>query len=105
VATLVEIARIVKSMNAGAAWLTFDIECDDDEALARVASALRGDLDGLASRLGVAAAQVRLFEIGALHSIKISVPRRHPACGQDERDGRGTPVTAGAASGVVPRST
>ena len=85
-ATLVEVARIVKSANAGAAWLTFDIECDDAQALARVSAALRSDLDALAARLGVATAHVRLFEIGALNSIKISVPRRHPACGQDERD-------------------
>jgi Domain of unknown function (DUF4387) len=84
--TLADVARVVKSANAGASWLTFDIECDDSDQLRRLIDSKGINAEEVGKRLGVNPGDVRIFVIDSLHSLKVTVPRRSPACGQEERD-------------------
>lgn len=84
--TLREVASVVKSANAGASWLTFDLAFPDAETLATVLDAGVLTPERLGARLKVEPAKVRVFVMEALIAVKISVPRRDPRCGQTERD-------------------
>jgi Domain of unknown function (DUF4387) len=79
-------AIVIKSGNAGASALTFDIEFPD--AASRDAAVERGlaDPSYLASVLGTVKENVQVFLIDVLHAIKITVPRADFRCGQRERD-------------------
>ena len=81
-----DVTRYVRSKNAGPFWVTIDIFFDGPESYSRH----RGDAaispSSLASVLGVSAAQMRRFDIDALHAIKVSYPRSQPQGGIVERD-------------------
>ncbi len=85
-ATLADVALIVKSANAGASWLTFDIEFPDAAVLGRVTRSGALAPAAVARVLRVEPADVYVFIIETLNSVKITVPRRDPRCGQGERD-------------------
>jgi hypothetical protein len=84
--TLADVALIVKSANAGASWLTFDIEFPDAEVLRWVMRSGALAPAAVARVLHVAPGDVRVFNIETLNSVKVTVPRRDPRCGQAERD-------------------
>jgi hypothetical protein len=84
--TLAELATVVKSANAGASWLTFDIELPSAEALRRLLSGTALNPTTIAERLHVDSATVTIYVIEPLNAVKVTVPRRYPRCGQAERD-------------------
>lgn len=66
-----EIAQKVRSKNAGPFWITIDIFCGGPEAYDQLRSRLA--TDRVARALG--GAEVKRFDIAALHVIKFSAPR------------------------------
>lgn len=83
---LSELAGFVKSANAGASLLTFDIGFDD-EALYRhvVASdAIRPDV--IAALYRISPCDVKIYPYSPATTIKITIPRLVISGGIDERD-------------------
>jgi Domain of unknown function (DUF4387) len=74
-AELGDVAAALKSANAGASWITFDIVFADQEAYDRVCSS--GVLDaGLFARLyGADPGAVRVHHCGPVLTIKATIPR------------------------------
>jgi hypothetical protein len=83
---LVDIASFIKSSNAGASFLTFDIGFDDAEDFRRVVES--GILDPeLISRLyPIAPADVQIYAYAPSAVIKITIPRPVMSGGIAERD-------------------
>lgn len=73
--TLNDIARYVRSKNAGPFWITIDIFCGSAAAFQRVRTAKSLAAGPIASLYGVEEASVRRFEIEDLQVVKISFPR------------------------------
>lgn len=73
--TLKEVARYVRSKNAGPFWVTVDIFCDSGTAFAQVCSAPALMPARIAEIYGVAIHNVRRFEVNGLNVLKISFPR------------------------------
>ena len=71
--TVGELARLVRAKNAGPFRLTIDCFCDSEAAYERLRDGL--DTAAVAERLGVAAADVRRFDLDALLAVKLSLPR------------------------------
>ena len=71
--TVGALTRLVRSKNAGPFRLTIDCFCDSEGAYARLRDGL--DAAAVAERLGVAAADVTRFDLDALLTIKLSLPR------------------------------
>ena len=68
-----QIAKKVRSKNAGPFWLTIDIFCGSAEAYFQIVSGL--STSRVASALQVEESSLKRFDIDALHVIKISLPR------------------------------
>lgn len=73
--TLNDVARYVRSKNAGPFWVTVDIFCETQDAYERVVQAPELQ-DGPVARLyGVDEVSVRRFAVDSLRVLKISFPR------------------------------
>lgn len=83
--TLAAVARVVRSKNAGPTQLTLDLFFHDAAGYERACRAPGLQIEAVAARYGVPAAQVRRFELPALHALKLSLPRR--ICAGDPGDG------------------
>jgi hypothetical protein len=74
--TLEQVAKYVRSKNAGPFWVTVDIFCGDVAAYDRIRSAPSLSAEAVARVYGVPAESVRVFENAPLKVVKISFPRR-----------------------------
>ena len=68
-----DIAKKVRSKNAGPFWLTCDIFCGTPEVFARVCRSL--STDRVAAVLETETATLKRFEIADLNVLKFSLPR------------------------------
>lgn len=84
--TLRDIARHVRSKNAGPFWVTIDIFLDSDIAFERVSNAGWLNPSSISRVFGVGAGTVKVFPIPAQRVLKISFPRRHPQGSIFDRD-------------------
>jgi hypothetical protein len=84
--TLGEVARYVRSKNAGPFWVTIDIFCETDDAFNRIRSSPHVTGKVVADLYGVAAEQVKVFYIEDLRVIKFSFPRPMPQGHKYEND-------------------
>lgn len=75
VQSLRDVAKYVRSKNAGPFWVTIDIFCDSDEAYDRVTAAPTLSGQAVADLYGVAAPLVKIFRVNPLRVVKISFPR------------------------------
>lgn len=84
-AKLRDLARLIRSKNAGPFTLTFDIMFDDEATYRRVRDAhvLSAEVIGRIYRVPVA--EVRFFECDAARALKASIPR--PVASGDLGDG------------------
>lgn len=82
--TLGEVARTLKSANAGASWLTFDMFFDRVEDLRAAEVALRPDV--VAALYSVPEDEVRVYPIERLLALKVTIPRGSFLGSVDERD-------------------
>lgn len=74
-AKLGEIAKYVRSKNAGPFWVTIDIFCTDAEDFERVANAPGLAPRAIAGLFGLSENEIRQFRVPSLHVLKISFPR------------------------------
>ena len=72
---LEDVARYVRSKNAGPFWVTIDVFCADDDAYARLKQAPLLTPRGVAAVYSVDAGIVKIFHDDPLRVIKISFPR------------------------------
>lgn len=73
--SLKDVARYVRSKNAGPFWVTVDIFCGDDAAFERVRAAPALGPGPVAALFGVEAGSVKVFADAPLRVVKISFPR------------------------------
>jgi hypothetical protein len=85
-ARLADLTQALKSANAGASWITFDIVFPDPGTYdaVRRSEALNPSL--FARLYGVDAAGVSIYECDQVRTIKVTIPRRSASGGPDETD-------------------
>ena len=88
-ATLGELARLIRSKNAGPFMLTFDVMFDDQETYRRVVDAKVLTKPVFAAIYKVPEEDILLFEHDAAYAIKISIPRPYVQCDLDDGDAYG----------------
>jgi hypothetical protein len=86
VARLGDVADALKSANAGATWITFDIVFGDRQRYDAVRRSGVVDRELFANLYRVAAAEVRIYECDQVLTIKATIPRRAACGGPDETD-------------------
>lgn len=84
---LSNIAKKIRSKNAGPFWLTIDVFCDTAESYQKVADAL--NVDRMADVLRTDPATLKRFEIPDLNVVKISIPRPAIQGTRQDRDMHG----------------
>jgi hypothetical protein len=88
-ATLGELARLIRAKNAGPFWLTFDVMFDDEAAYRRVLAAEVLTAARFAALYRVPVETVRLYAHDAARAVKISIPRPYVQCDLDDGDAYG----------------
>jgi Domain of unknown function (DUF4387) len=88
-ATLGELARLIRSKNAGPFMLTFDVMFDSDDAYRKVLAARVLTKAKFAALYQVPEEDILFFEHDAARAIKISIPRPYPQGSRDDGDAYG----------------
>ena len=70
-----DIAKYVRSKNAGPFWVTIDIFCSDADCFERITRAPQLTPRAVAQLYGFSENGIRQFRVPALHVLKISFPR------------------------------
>ena len=86
VAKLSDIAKLIRSKNAGPFWITFDIMFETDADFDRVANAEVINVDWVAKTYDVPVADILLAHHKPARAIKFSFPRRPIQGDPGERD-------------------
>lgn len=84
---LSDIAKKIRSKNAGPFWLTIDVFCDTTTAYQKAVDAL--DVKRMADVLRTDPATLKRFEIPDLNVVKISIPRPAIQGTRQDRDMHG----------------
>ncbi len=87
--TIGDLAKLVRSKNAGPFWLTLDVFCDTEAAYATVAAEHVITPDRIGELYDVDPAMVRVFRLPDLRVIKVSFPRPITAGSVGDRDMHG----------------
>jgi hypothetical protein len=77
VTTLADVAKLVRSKNAGPFWLTIDVMFDDHKTYEAVRDQHVITVDLISRLYRQSPEQVRLFTHDAALAIKVSLPRPH----------------------------
>jgi len=88
-AKLGDLARLIRSKNAGPFQLTFDVMFDDDQVYRKVLEAKVLTKPIFASLYQVQEKDVLFFEHDAARAIKITIPRPCVQCDPDDGDAYG----------------
>ena len=88
-AKLGDLARLIRSKNAGAFMLTFDVMFDDDATYQRVLKSRVLTKERFAKIYQVPEEDVLFFEHEAAKAIKISIPRPYVQGARDDGDAYG----------------
>ena len=83
-AKLIDVARILRSKNAGPLYTTFDIMFDEKEDLDRAMAAI--DEAIIASLYGVDESDVSIIPYEVVNSLKITIPREHVSGDIEDND-------------------
>lgn len=75
--TLADVAKLIRSKNAGPFWLTLDVMFDDLETYEAVRDQRVLTVELISSLYGQSAEHVRVFAHDAALAIKVSLPRPH----------------------------
>ena len=84
---LSELARVIRSKNAGPTLLTVDVLFADEAAFARGSAAL--SVDAVAARYGRAMRDIDVIAVPGACAVKIVMPRSVPAGAPGDRDAYG----------------
>ncbi|MCW5605588.1 MAG: DUF4387 domain-containing protein [Burkholderiales bacterium] len=87
--TLADLARLIRSKNAGPFELTFDIMFDNADTYARVKRSGTVSRETVAALYNLPADQVKFFYCDLACAIKASIPRPHPQGDPRDSDGHG----------------
>jgi len=101
-ATLKDLARIVRSKNAGALQITLDVMFEDDETYRRVRDSGALDAHKVAKLYGLSHNQVAVITYDVARAIKVTIPRAHPSGDPADSDVYGAQQHAPLLSIVVP---
>lgn len=85
-ATVEELARYVRSKNAGPFWVTLEIFTDNDAAYQQIKNSPNLTKGAVAELFGVAPGLVKQFYLDDLRVVKYSYPRPHPSGHRAEND-------------------
>lgn len=85
-ATLGELARLIRSKNAGPFNLTFDIMFDEEETYRRVAASGVLTKEVFGKLYGIPEEKILLVHHDAARAIKISIPRRAASADLEDAD-------------------
>ena len=85
-ATIGDLARLIRSKNAGPFMLTFDVMFEDDETFKKVIQSKVLTKQTFASIYGVPEKDILFFEHAPAKAIKISIPRPYIQCDIDDGD-------------------
>jgi hypothetical protein len=85
-APLGDVAAALKSANAGASWITFDVVFADDASYRLVCESGVLNAPLFADLYGVNAGEVRIYECDPVLTIKATIPRRTSSGGPEETD-------------------
>ena len=86
---LADLARLIRSKNAGPFELTFDIMFEDDARYQRVKKSGAISREAVASRYGLKPEQVKFFYVDNALAIKASIPRPYPQGDVRDSDSHG----------------
>ena len=81
-----QLARLIRSKNAGPFMLTIDVMFDDEETYQRVRASHCLNAATLAQIYGVQAEDIQLFNSDVALAIKVSFPRPWSSGSADDRD-------------------
>jgi hypothetical protein len=81
-----DLAREVRSKNAGPFWVTLEIFCDNDAAYQRIKNSPNVTKEKIAELYGADAGMVKSFYVDNLRVIKFSYPRPKPSGHKYEND-------------------
>ena len=81
-----EVAKFVRSKNAGPFWIAMDIFTNNKEDLLKIANSKNLTKARIAEVYGVEEKNVKIFRMDDLNVIKVSVPRVLPQGDKYERD-------------------
>lgn len=84
-----EVARYVRSKNAGPFWMTIDVFCETEDAFALLCASDTLKEESISELYGVPKSNVKRFIIPSLRVIKLSFPRPVPQGSRHERDMHG----------------
>jgi hypothetical protein len=101
-AMLGDLARLIRSKNAGPFMLTFDVMFEDDATYRRVLAANVLTRERFAEIYRVPAAEVQFFHHDAACAIKISIARPCVQCDLDDGDAYGGQQHAPLVELVIP---
>jgi len=87
--TLAELARLIRSKNAGPFELTFDVMFDDAATYERVKRSGAVTRDVIAACYGLEAAKVKFFYCDSALAIKATIPRPYFQGDLRDSDGHG----------------
>jgi hypothetical protein len=88
-AKLGDLAQLIRSKNAGAFTLTFDVMFDTQEAYERVRASRALNKKRFAEMYHVPESDVSFFEHDAARAIKISIPRPYVQSSREDGDAYG----------------
>ena len=83
---LIDVARVIRSKNAGPTLLTIDILFDDAEAFATARASANMTPAAIAARYGLDPAQVRIIPYPPATALKVVMERRMVAGSPGDRD-------------------
>ena len=84
--TVKDVARYVRSKNAGPFWVTIEIFCETAGAYEKIKGSKNVTPQKISELYGVEAGKVKVFYMDELHSIKFSYPRPQPQGHKYEND-------------------
>jgi hypothetical protein len=85
-AKIKDVAKYVKSKNAGPFWTTLEIYCENHEDYQAISSSKQLTKETVARLYDTEAEAVKMFYLENLNVIKISYPRKKPQGHKYERD-------------------
>jgi hypothetical protein len=81
-----DIAKYVRSKNAGPFWVTVEIFCDDEESYRKIKNSPKITKEKIAGLYGADVSLVKAFYIDSIRVIKFSYPRPLPSGHKYEND-------------------
>lgn len=81
-----DVARLVRSKNAGPFWLTIDVMFDDDGVFAAVCAQRVFAVEAVATLFKLDPKDVLVFEVPAARAVKVSFPRSVPSGSPGDAD-------------------